>query len=740
MPINFRPIRSLGLLAPLGLIAGCTTDEGETELMRETRLPAAGFAASAPLTAASVAAAPPTAEQRAFTVEAPHGAVRDDAYYWLRDDSRKDPAMLDYLTAENAYADAVMAPLEPFEDALYDELVARLKQDDSSVPYRYKRYWYYTRYQEGQEYPIHARRFGDMEAAEEVMLDVNALAEGYEYYAVANYAVSPDETLLAYLEDTTGRRQYTLRILDLIAGKTLALSITGLSGSLAWSADSRTVFYVENDPATLLSKRVRSHSLAGDAGDDLVVYEEPDDAFYVSVRNTRSEAYVCIDSASTVSTETRCADAAAPAEFTLIAPRQRDFEYFADHLGERWVVRTNWNAQNFKLMQFADAARGDRDAWTDLIGHDPEVFVEEFELFRDFVAVGERAGGLTRIRILGADAATDFVAADESAYTMGLSVNADPDTEWLRYAYTSLTTPNSTFELNIASGERRLLKEAPVLGGFDRNDYSTERLWATARDGTRIPVSVVYRKGLAKDGTAALLQYGYGSYGLSMDPAFSSNLISLLDRGMVYAIAHIRGGQELGRHWYEDGKLLAKRNSFTDFIDVTDFLVAEGYAAPDRVAAAGGSAGGLLVGAVANLAPEKYRVILSLVPFVDVVTTMLDPSIPLTTNEYDEWGNPEEPAFYDYMLSYSPYDRIERTDYPAMFVYTGLWDSQVQYWEPAKYVARLRERKTDDNIVVFRVEMEAGHGGQSGRFQRYRDTAEQYAFVLNQLGIEPAPP
>jgi oligopeptidase B len=385
--------------------------------------------------------------------------------------------------------------------------------------------------------------------------------------------------------------------------------------------------------------------------------------------------------------------------------------------------------------QFAEGAGAGRESWTDLIAHDTDVFIEEFELFDDFVAVGERSGGLTRIRILAGDGTAEYVAADEPAYSMGLDINAEPATDWLRYHYTSLTTPISTFELNVRSGERRLLKEAPVLGGFDKRNYVTERLWATAGDGTSIPVSVVYRKGFEKDGTAALLQYGYGSYGVSTDPQFSSNLVSLLDRGLVYAIAHIRGGQEMGRHWYEDGKLLNKRNTFTDFIDVTDFLVAEGFAAPDRVAARGGSAGGLLVGAISNLAPEKYRVIVSLVPFVDVVTTMLDPSIPLTTNEYDEWGNPAVAEYYDYMLSYSPYDQIERKDYPAMFVYTGLWDSQVQYWEPAKYVARLRERKTDDNVVVFRVEMEAGHGGQSGRFQQYREAAEQYAFMLDQLGI-----
>lgn len=689
-----------------------------------------------PLEADSVAAVPPAAEARAHEVAAPHGATRRDEYYWLRDDERADPDMLAYLEAENDYADAVMAPLADSQAALYGELVGRIKQDDSSVPYKYKDYWYYTRFEEGQEYPVYARREGNMDAPEEVMLDVNRLAEGHDFYQVGNWQVSPDQTLLAYVEDTVGRRQYTLRVKDLGSGETLPVQIPGVSTSLAWAADNRTLFYVVNDEETLLTRWVRTHTLGGEAGSDPVVYEELDDSFYMGLSTTRSEQYICISLESTVSSELRCTKAAAPGEFHVLAPRERDFEYSADHLDSRWVIRTNWNAENFKLMQVGDDVWGDRSEWRDLIGHDDGVFIGGFELFDDFMAVGERSGGLTRIRIVDPDGQTSYVDADETAYTMRLSVNAEPGTDLLRYTYTSLTTPASTWELNVRTGERTLLKEQPVLGGFDKTDYVTERLWATARDGTRIPVSVLYRDGFERDGTAALLQYGYGSYGFSNDPRFSSNVLSLVDRGMVYALAHIRGGQEMGRSWYEDGKLLNKVNTFTDFIDVTDFLVDQGYAAPDRVAAMGGSAGGLLVGAVTNMAPEKYRVIVSLVPFVDVVTTMLDASIPLTTNEYDEWGNPEDEIYYDYMLSYSPYDQLEAKDYPAMFVSTGLWDSQVQYWEPSKYVARLRARKTDDNLVVYRVQMEAGHGGQSGRFRRYRETAEQYAFLLNQLGVE----
>ncbi len=687
------------------------------------------------LTAAAVGMDPPVAEKREFEVVAPHGATRQDEYYWLRDDTREDADMLAYLNAENAYADAVMEPLAEFRTQLYNELVGRLKQDDASVPYLYKDYWYYTRFEEGKEYPIHARRRGSMEADEEILLDLNVLAEGHGYYAVASRVVSPDQQQLAYTVDTSGRRQYELHVKNLVTGETTITGVRGISASLTWANDNTTIFYTWNDPTTLLTKRIKTHVVGSDPANDAVIYHEPDDSFYMGVISTRSEDYICIIVQSTVSNEQRCADADAPSEFKLIAARARDFEYFADHLGDRWVVRTNWNAQNFKLMAFADGIWNDRGQWTDLVAHDSEVFISGFELFDDFMAVGERSGGLTRIRVLPNEGEASYVAADEPAYAMSLSVNPQPNSEWLRYTYTSLTTPSTTYELNIASGERRMLKEQPVMGDFNKDDYATERLWATARDGTRIPVSVVYRKGFERDGTAALLQYGYGSYGASMEPWFNSNIISLLDRGMVYAIAHIRGGQEMGRHWYDDGKLMNKMNTFTDFIDVTLHLVKNGYAHENRVAALGGSAGGLLMGAVANMAPEHYRVMVSQVPFVDVVTTMLDHSIPLTTNEFDEWGNPEDPAYYEYMLQYSPYDQLRATVYPAMFVGTGLWDSQVQYWEPAKYVARLRDRRLDNNLLVFRTQMEAGHGGRSGRFQRYHEIAEYYAFMLNQLSV-----
>ncbi len=693
---------------------------------------------------------PPDATQKPHTVKAPHGAQRQDEYYWLRDDKRENADMLGYLKAENAYADALLAPLKPVQDALYDEIVTRVKQDDASVPYRDRGWWYYSRFEAGKDYPIHARRkdadgidarsilkaneAGDFHG-EAVLLDVNALAAGKDYYAIGGRTVSQDGRWLVYGDDTNGRRQYTLRIRNLDTGETLADSIPGTAGYGVWADDNRTFFYIENDPETLLGTKVKKHVVGTDAKHDVLVYQEQDDTFYMGVGRTRDDAFITIGMSSTVSDELRYAPASNPETFAVLAPRARDVEYDADHFDGRWVIRTNaGKATNFKIVTAADGSASRKD-WQDWIAHDPQVFIEDIELFDGFAAIAERSGGLERVRILRDGGASDYVKADETAYSMGLDVNAEPGTDWLRYSYTSLAMPATTYELNVKTGERRALKRQPV-PGYDPANYVTERVWVTARDGAKVPVSLVYKKGFEKNGTAAMLQYGYGSYGASMDPGFSVTTVSLLDRGMVYALAHIRGGQEMGRQWYEDGKLLNKRNTFTDFIDVTDALVQQGYAAKDRVAALGGSAGGLLMGAISNMAPDKYRVILSQVPFVDVVTTMLDASIPLTTNEYDEWGNPEQKTYYDYMLGYSPYDNLHAKAYPAMFVGTGLWDSQVQYWEPAKYVARLRDVNTSPRPVVFRTNMEAGHGGKSGRFRRYREQAEMYSFMLDQLGVD----
>jgi len=711
-----------------------------------------------PTPPASAAPIPPDVARRPHTVTAPFGAAREDDYYWLRDDEREEPAMLAYLGAENAYADAVMAPLRPLQDKLYGEIVGRIKQDDSSVPYRERGWWYYSRYEAGKDYPVHARRQdgpgvdalsiqaanarGDF-AGERVLLDVNAMAEGKGYFSVGDYAVSQDNRILAWADDDVGRRQYTIRFRDLASGEAYPETIEGVSPNIVWADDNRTLFYVENDPETLLTVKVKKHVLGTPVAQDALVYEEKDDSFYMGIDRTRDDRYIVIGVESTVSSELRYAPAADPREFTVLAPRQRDVEYDADHLGDRWVIRTNAPgadgkaATNFKLATAPSDATS-RAQWTDWLAHDPAVFIEGYELFDGFTAVAERSGGLERLRLLKADGGQQYVDADEPAYSMGLSVNAEPDTQWLRYGYTSLATPATTYELNVATGERRLLKQQPV-PGYDPSQYVTERVWIAARDGVRIPVSLVYRKGFRKDGTAPLFQYAYGSYGISMDPGFNGPVVSLLDRGVVYAIAHIRGGQEMGRQWYEDGKLLHKQNTFNDFVDVTRGLVERGYAAKDRVAASGGSAGGLLMGAVANQAPGDYRVMVAQVPFVDVVTTMLDASIPLTTNEYDEWGNPEQKKFYDYMLTYSPYDNVKAQAYPALFVGTGLWDSQVQYWEPAKWVAKLRDVDTGTHPIVFRTNMEAGHGGKSGRFQRFREQAEYYAFVLDQLGVADTP-
>ncbi|WP_449284116.1 S9 family peptidase [Luteimonas qiangzhengi] len=706
-------------------------------------------ASTAAATDSATVPEPPIAALRPHQVTSPHGAVRDDEYYWLRDDTREDADMLAYVNAENAYADSVMASSKPLQGKLYEEIVGRIRQDDSSVPFRERGYWYYSRFETGKDYPIYARRAdaegidarsiqqtndaGDF-AAEQVLLDVNTMAEGKDYFSVANYEASPDNRILAWAEDDVGRRQYVIRFKDLETGETFEDEIRGVSAGLVWADDNRTLFYVENDPETLLTVRVRKHVLGTPASEDVLVYEEKDDSFYMGIGRTRDDEFICIYVQSTVASEMRCAPAADPASFTVLADRERDVEYDADHHGGRWVIRTNWDAPNFRVMTAPSDATS-RQQWQDWLAHSEEVFIEDVELFDGFTAIGERSEGLERVRVIRADGDEEYVKADEPAYSMGLSTNSEPDTEWLRYGYTSLTTPATTYEMNVVTGERRELKQQPVIG-YDPEQYTTERLWATARDGTQVPVSLVYRNGFERDGTAPLLQYGYGSYGMSMDPGFNLPVVSLLDRGVVYAIAHIRGGQEMGRKWYDQGKLFNKINTFTDFIDVTDHLVAKGYASPDRVAAYGGSAGGLLVGAVANMAPDKYRVILSQVPFVDVVTTMLDRGIPLTTNEYDEWGNPEQPEAYRYMLSYSPYDNLEEKAYPAMFVGTGLWDSQVQYWEPAKYVARLRVLNTSDQPVVFRTNMDAGHGGKSGRFRRYEELSEMYAFLLNQLDVD----
>lgn len=679
--------------------------------------------------------AAPVAVQQPYTVKSPNGD-RQDPFYWLRDDSRTSPTVLDYLQQENDYFAAYASKYQLLTSKLTDEIIGRIKQDDSSVPYNKGDYSYYRRFETGQEYPVYARK-SLKDGTEQIMLDVNKLAQDKDFYQVANWQVSPDQNLLAYMEDTNGRRQYTLKVRDLRTGQDLPDQLTGLSGSLAWAQDNKTLYVIKNDPVTLLSTKVLQHTLGNDPASARQVYEEKDNSFYMGVGNTLDDNYVVIYSSSTVSAEMRVQDASKPqSEFKVIAPRQRDFQYTAEHLNGRWIINTDWDAPNFRLMTVETAKLGDRNNWQPLVAHDEKVFIDGFEAFDNYLAVSERSEGLRRIKVMPWNAPDKafYVASDEAAYVTTFETNPEQNTDWLRYTYTSLTTPQSVYQLNMKTGEKQLLKETEVLGGFDKNNYVTERVWVTAADGVKIPVSLLYKKGFKADGTAPLYQYAYGSYGSSSDPSFRSTVFSLVDRGFVYAIAHIRGGQEMGRHWYEDGKLLKKINTFTDYIAVTDYLVANKYAAKDKVFGMGGSAGGLLMGAVANMAPEKYRALVAHVPFVDVVTTMLDESIPLTTNEFDEWGNPKQKVYYDYMLSYSPYDQLSKQAYPALLVTTGLHDSQVQYFEPAKWVAKLRTLKTDNQPLLFKTNMEAGHGGKSGRFSRLAEHAQEYAFILNLLG------
>jgi oligopeptidase B len=679
---------------------------------------------------------PPTADTRPFNVESPHG-TRTDEYYWLRDDDRENADVLAYLEAENAYKVARLAHLKPLEEAIYNEVVDRIVKDDSSVPYRYRGYYYYRRYETDNEYPIYARKIHSLESAEEVLLNGNDLAADHEYFQLGDYEVSPNGTMLAWAEDTTGRRQFTIRFKNLKTGEVLADVLTGNDDELVWADDNCTLFYIENDPKTLQGIRLKRHKLGDAATEDTLVYELDDDSFSMGLGRTGDERYLLLHLASTVADEILFMAANRPTgKFRVLLPRARDHEYDADHIDDRWIIRTNWHAKNFRIMEADDEAVYDQNNWHERVAHDDEVYIGEIDVFRDFLVLAERRNGLRTLRVLNRNGETLFhVDADDPAYAMDIDINPEQDNHWLRYNYTSLTTPKTIYEINMATRERRLLKQEKVLGGFDPANYAAERLWACARDGTKIPVSLLHRKDFEKNGTAPLYQYAYGSYGFSEDPEFEDEILSLVDRGFVYAIAHVRGGQELGRYWYEQGKLTNKLNTFSDFIDVTAFLIEQGYAHPNKVVAAGGSAGGLLMGAIANQQPDLYAVIVADVPFVDVVTTMLDESIPLTTLEYDEWGNPNDKNIYDYMLTYSPYDNVKAQDYPAMLITTGLWDSQVQYYEPAKWVAKLRATKTDDNPLFLHINMEAGHGGQSGRFRRNRELAMEFAFILDQLNM-----
>ena len=678
---------------------------------------------------------PPVAVKIDHSVGGPRGE-RSDPYYWMRDDTRSKPEVLDHLKAEHAYFTASFEQLRPLQQRLFAEMRARIKEDDASVPVLEDGYWYYTRFEAGKQYPIIARRKGHMEAPEQVLIDGNQRAQGHGFYQVADTTVSEDGKILAVAEDFVGRREYTIRFKNIDSGTWLPDEISDVTGETVFADDNRTVFVVEKDKTTLLPFRVKRHVLGTPYAQAVTVYEEKDNTFYTGIFRSKSDRYIGIYLGSTLTSEMRLISAADPkANFQVYLPRERGHEYQVDDAGSVFVIRSNQGARNFQLLTAPPVIPADPASFKPLLPHREDALVQGVEVFADRVVVNERSGGLSKLRILPLTGGEgELLAAQDAAYVMELESTPDLASGKLRYSYTSMTTPASTFELDFASGERRLLKREPVLGNFDSANYITEFRFAPARDGAQVPVWLLYRKGTALDGSAPLFQYAYGSYGSSLDPAFRSNVLSLVDRGFVYAIAAIRGGQEMGRRWYEDGKLLKKKNTFNDFVDVTDFLVGEGYAAKDKVFAAGGSAGGLLMGAVINQAPDRYRGVIAHVPFVDVISTMLDESIPLTTGEFDEWGNPKDPIYYDYMLSYSPYDQVSAQAYPALLVTTGLHDSQVQYFEPAKWVARLRERKTDFNPLLFKVNMEAGHGGRSGRFNRLEETAEDYAFMLGLLG------
>ena len=714
-------------IAALALLANACMPSGQVG-------PESSRASTASATSVATPA-PPIAARKAYQVTSPHGS-REDEYYWLRDDTRTSKDVLDYLNAENAYRDAVMAHTAELQRKLHEEMIARLDPDESSVPVLQHGCWYYVRYVPGKDYPVLARRKGSMNAPEEVLLDGNVMAQGHSFFQIGSAEPSPDGKLLAYAEDTVGRRQYVLHVKDLASGRLLPDTIDNIQPNIVWANDNRTLLYVAKDPVTLLSERIYRHRLGSDPEQDPLVYEEHDTSNYIGIEKSRSEKYIFIYSSATEQSEWRYADANDPQlRFEIVLSREADHEYQVEHIGSDFVLRTNWLAPNFRIVRVPVATRGDRGAWKDVIAHRADAFVEGFEVSTGWIAVNERSGGLSKMRVKSWDGRKDLlIEADGPSYTMSLNPTPGIDNTTVRYAYSSLITPTTVYEYDMQTGRRETKKVEHVIG-YDAANYRTEYVHAPARDGRRVPVSLAYRKGTRLDGTAPLYQSAYGSYGASSDPTLYDEWISLLDRGFVVALAHVRGGQELGRAWYDDGRLLNKRNTFTDFIDVTRYLVEKGYGARDKVAAQGVSAGGLLMGAVANMAPQDYRVIVAYVPFVDTVTTMLDETVPLTSTEFDEWGNPEEKRYYDYMLSYSPYDNVTAQDYPAMIVYTGLWDSQVQYYEPAKWVARLRARKTDDDPLVFSVDMTSGHLGASGRLQAYRDTAREYAFILDQFGM-----
>jgi oligopeptidase B len=681
---------------------------------------------------------PPVCEKKSKELVA-HGDTRIDNYYWLNEYFKKGPdssKVVDYLKAENKYLDEMTIGLKPFEESLYTEMKARIKEKDESVPYLKNGFYYYTRMEEGKEYGIFCRKKGNLQAKEEVLLDMNHMAEGHPYYAATGFDISPDNNQMVYGQDLVSRRQYAIYVKDLITGKT-TLEVKGeTDGNPVWTGDNKTFYYVHNNPETLLTEKIIRHKVGTSGTDDKIVYTEKDPSNYISVARSKSDQYIFITSQATMSSEIRYIGTASPeAEFKVFQPRIKNVLYNVEQLNNKFVIVTNLDALNFRLME-TDLNKTTRENWKEVIAHRPDVLIESVEPYKNFLVITERKNGLVQFRVRDLSNNKDtYMPFEEPAYMASVGTNPEFNSETLRFNYTSMTTPSSVYDYNLRDGSKKLMKQQEVLGGFKKEDYITERVFATAKDGTKVPISLVYKKGFEKNGKAPMLLYGYGSYGISMDASFSSTRLSLLDRGFVYALAHVRGGEEMGRSWYEGGKLMHKKNTFTDFIACAEFLDQEKFSSPQHTYSQGGSAGGLLMGAITNMRPDLWNGVIAQVPFVDVLTTMSDPTIPLTTNEYDEWGNPANKEAYDYIKSYSPVDNVEKKAYPNLLVMTGLHDSQVQYFEPAKWVAKLRELKTDNNKLFLHTDMAVGHGGASGRFKYLKDIALEYSFILALEGI-----
>ncbi|MBE8713506.1 oligopeptidase B [Sphingobacterium sp. KB22] len=678
-------------------------------------------------------AASPVAEAKAYE-RIIHGDTVVDNYYWLNDYFKKGPdsaKVISYLEAENTYTAAMMKDTEGLQTNLFDEMKARIKETDESVPYLRNGYYYYTRTEEGKQYYKFCRKKGNLEAKEEILLDIDAMAEGYPYYAASGFSVSPDNKLLAYGVDTVSRREYTVYVKNLETGKILTDKIDRTSGGATWANDNKTLFYTSKNPVTLLSEKIKRHTLGTNSASDVVVYDEKDNTNYIGVGKSKDGKHLFIYSGGTLSSELFLLSADDPnGKFKVFQPRMKDVLYSVTPLADRFLILTNDGAKNFKVMECPLDKTG-KENWKEFIPHREDVLIEGLDEFKDYLVISERKNGLTQLAVRNlSDGQQHYLNFGEAAYTVYSSTNVEYNTDVVRYGYTSMVTPSSTYDYNMKSKEKTLLKQQEVLGGYNSEEYETERVMATATDGTKVPISIVYKKGFKKDGKAPLLLYAYGSYGSSMDPTFSSTRLSLLNRGFGFAIAHIRGGEEMGRQWYEDGKMLKKINTFTDFIDCGKFLIEQKYTSEAHLYAQGGSAGGLLMGAVINMAPSLWNGVIAQVPFVDVINTMLDESIPLTTNEYDEWGNPNHKDAYEYMKLYSPYENVKAVEYPNLLVTTGLHDSQVQYFEPAKWVAKLRTIKKGDNVILLKTDMDYGHGGASGRFDYLKDVALSYAFLL----------